>query len=136
MNDGLNDLLGSNAASVITQVPMRTDGDHVTIETSKVMSRYSDAYTVARSIGGLARAVKLIGGVLGAVTILIGLGRADHGPLMLAAIVLGFVVFLSFFIWGVLISAGGQLLKASVDGAVNNSPFMSLQQKARVMSLD
>jgi hypothetical protein len=39
------------------------------------------------------------------------------------------------FMVGVMISAQGQLMKAALDGAVNTSPFMNDDDKARVMSL-
>jgi len=37
---------------------------------------------------------------------------------------------------GVVVSAQGQVLKATLDGSVNTSPFLDLTQKAQVMSLE
>jgi hypothetical protein len=44
---------------------------------------------------------------------------------LIVAIIFGGTVWLVFFIWGVLVSAQGQILKASLDGAVNGSPFLT-----------
>jgi hypothetical protein len=51
------------------------------------------------------------------------------------AIVLGFVVWLPFWILGVVVAAQGQILKAVLDTAVNSSPFLSNDEKAKIMSL-
>jgi hypothetical protein len=43
--------------------------------------------------------------------------------------------FALFFVLGIIVSAQGQILKANLDSAVNTSPFLTTQQKARVMDL-
>lgn len=40
-----------------------------------------------------------------------------------------------FYLFGVIVSAQGQILKASLDGALNNSPFLTNDHRARIMSL-
>ena len=39
------------------------------------------------------------------------------------------------WIFGALISSQGQLLKATLDSAVNTSPFLDDSERARMMSL-
>lgn len=50
---------------------------------------------------------------------------------ILAAVVVGVL----FYLLGIFVSAQGQILSASLDSAVNSSPFLTQEQKARVMSL-
>lgn len=107
--------------------------------------RYWDAYVVARTTVGIGRGIKFVGALLG---ILIFLGfllaasntrtlRGSDAPIIGAVVggASGLFVWLIFFIWGVLVSAQGQILKASLDGAVNSSPFLDNEQRARIMSL-
>jgi len=51
------------------------------------------------------------------------------------SIVFGIFAGALFYIVGVLVSAQGQILKASLDGAVNSSPFLADEHRARIMSL-
>jgi hypothetical protein len=46
----------------------------------------------------------------------------------------GFIGLL-FFLLAVLIRAQGQILKASLDSAVNSSPFLTNDQRPKIMSL-
>jgi hypothetical protein len=39
------------------------------------------------------------------------------------------------YVLGILVSAQGQILKASLDNAVNGSPFLTNEHRAKVMSL-
>jgi hypothetical protein len=41
--------------------------------------------------------------------------------------------FALFFVFGIAVSAQGQVLQAGLDTAVNTSPFLSNQEKAEVM---
>ncbi len=43
--------------------------------------------------------------------------------------------FVIFFVAGVMVSSHGQQLLATLDAAVNSSPLMSSDQKARAMRL-
>jgi hypothetical protein len=40
-----------------------------------------------------------------------------------------------FFFWGILVAAQGEILNATLDTAVNSSPFLSNEQRGRIMSL-
>jgi hypothetical protein len=70
--------------------------------------------------------------------VLLGIGVSTSitsaGPLI-AALALALVTWLLLWALGVVISAQGQLLKASIDGAVNTSPFLVDDQRAKIMSL-
>jgi hypothetical protein len=44
-------------------------------------------------------------------------------------------VGLLFYLLGVLVAAQGQTLLASLDSAVNSSPFLTNHQKAEILSL-
>jgi hypothetical protein len=99
-----------------------------------VGQRYKDAYLVAGALSGVGTAIKAIGIILGVLVALVGLvaGSAEFTlPAILAAVAVG--VF--FFVFGALISAQGQVFKASLDTAVNTSPFLSNEERAAIMSL-
>jgi hypothetical protein len=113
----------------------------VSRETS-VVRRYSEAYLVARSTAGLGKAISFLGqacagcGVLG---LLGGLAANPLQDIRLALLIpLGIAalpVGLLFYCLGVLIGAHGQMLKATLDSAINSSPFLSDDQKATAMSI-
>jgi hypothetical protein len=103
------------------------------------MSRYTDAYRIARVIVGVGNVVKTLGIVAFAVMLLIGYGIGAEirsaTPTALAGAAVGGIIWLIAWVLGVLVSAQGQLLKASIDAAVNNSPFLANDQRAKIMSL-
>lgn len=110
----------------------------------RVMNRYTDAYRVARTtvfIGNLLKVLGVVAGLIIGVTVFALLaGQSRLNPQFeIAGIVLGLFfgggVFAFFFVLGVVISAQGQLIKATLDGAVNASPFLDEEQRAEVMSV-
>ena len=117
-------------------------------EVKSLMKRYKDAYRAARITTGVGFMIKGVGVLLGILIFLGALalasaqrnvygvrgGETEVIALIVAAI-FGGTVRLVFFIWGVLVSAQGQILKASLDGAVNGSPFLTNEQRATIMSL-
>lgn len=113
---------------------------------ANVSRRYKDAYHVAGVIVGLGRVLKIIGIVVAILTLLGGIvsfsampSVEGAGPLkfmMLAYGIFGAVfAWLVFWIWGVVISAVGQLLRATLDGAVHTSPFLNDDQRAEAMGV-
>ena len=54
---------------------------------------------------------------------------------LLVGLLSGVGIFVVLFVLGVIVSAHGQLTKATLDGAVNGSPFLTSEQRAEVMSL-
>ncbi|HEV8428958.1 MAG TPA: hypothetical protein VGQ41_13735 [Pyrinomonadaceae bacterium] len=128
--------------------------ENETSEAQSLKNRYRDAYRVARVTTGIGKTIKVAGAVLALIIflgfmMLVLLGLAIQGGqsrieefqilVAIAALaiggVLGFNVWLIFFIWGVLVSAQGQILKASLDAAVNGSPFLTNNQRTKIMSL-
>ena len=45
------------------------------------------------------------------------------------------VVAIPIYVLGILVAAQGEILKATLDTAVTNSPFLKSEEMARVMSL-
>jgi hypothetical protein len=112
-----------------------------TREVRALMSRYWDAYVVTQVTVGIGEVIKATAIGLAAIIIL--------GALLLASQVSGgsaAVIFLLglgaaavvgglFYLLGLIVMAQGQILKASLDGAVNTSPFLENEHRAKIMSL-
>ena len=107
--------------------------------TSSVGRRYQDAYLVARATTAIGVAVKSIGiglGVLIVIAAAIFGSQADRAGMgFVGGLVFGAVVAIPLYVLGVLVSAHGQVLKATLDTAVHSSPFLKKEDMARVMSL-
>jgi hypothetical protein len=111
----------------------------------EVVGRYADAYRVARTIVIIGTLIKVLGFLLGLVLSggLIALGwwqsRQLGGNILslgvLVGLFTGLAVFAFFFVLGTVVSAQGQLIKATLDNAVNSSPFLTNDQRAEAMSL-
>jgi len=100
--------------------------------------RYSDAYLVAMTIVALGRLFKAIALFLGACIALVALYEMmneHNAPFALGAILLAVVASIPVYILGILVAAQGQILKATLDTAVTNSPFLTTEDMAKVMSL-
>ena len=136
----------------ISPNPEPSGGPFIQPSPTSAIARYTDAYRVARvlttigtvikvlsmAIGGLIITASLISGfvsatspptLFGPTASLLGLGTSFFGAIF------GFLIGTIGIIVGVMISAQGQLVLAALDGAVNTSPFLSIEDKARMMSL-
>lgn len=113
---------------------------------ANVSRRYKDSYRVAGVIVGLSKVLKVIGIVVAALCLLGSIISFSalpsiEGGGMMKAIVLGYGIFgaifswLVFWLWGVVIGALGQLLRANLDEAVHTSPFLNDDQRAEVMGV-
>jgi len=60
--------------------------------------------------------------------------RGGAEVLVVGGIVAGLIALL-FYLLGVLVAAHGQVLQATLDSAVNSSPFLTDADKAEIMSL-
>ncbi|MEK6284038.1 MAG: hypothetical protein AABN95_27170 [Acidobacteriota bacterium] len=119
------------------------------------MYRYLDLYRAARLLVGVGNTVKVLGIVVGTGILLLclfaGLAGSSQtsnfgaqqsaaaSSFLFGTFVVG-AVFGTFvggivFLLGILISAQGQILLAQADSAVHTSPFMTEEEKAKVMSL-
>ena len=121
------------------------------VRSQNVVTRYKTGYRVAGVIVALGTIVKVAGIVLGviyalalAVAAMIGGGSVPSmgisgGGAGIVAVIVGIVggalVWLIFWLYGTLISAGGWVLRAVLDGAVHSSPFLSDDQRADAMGV-
>jgi hypothetical protein len=100
--------------------------------------RYLDAYAIASVINGFGDTVKVLAIVFGAVLLLIAFASPGGfgGVFVRVIIVVAAVVFGALiYLFGVVLAAQGQMLKATLDTAVNGSPFLSDEARARMMAL-
>ena len=111
-------------------------------QSSTLMKRYKDAYIVARVTNGFGGVIKAIGVIIGGLLAVGGFVVASNGgprdpmsALGIVGIVVGVIAGALFYIIGVLVSAQAQILKASLDSAVNTSPFLTNEHRATIMSL-
>ncbi len=101
-----------------------------------LQQRYTDAYLVARAVDGTGQTVKFAGYVVAALLTLIGLVGANRfGAVgVFVGLLLGVLTALPFYALGVLVSAQGQILKATLDTAVNSSPLLSQDQVRNILT--
>jgi hypothetical protein len=116
------------------------------IESKNAIDRYEGAYLHARWVAQAGDLIQTVGWTLGAF-IFCGAIAASHTvltPLTPAAdwsrpagLAIGAIitVFL-FWLVGQLLCVRGEDLEATLDSAVNSSPFLSDEQRAMVMSLN
>lgn len=110
----------------------------VSPEVFALMKRYKDAYRAARMTVSAGSAIKVIGFVVAALILLVGIAAASqtNAAIGFTAVVLALGYGLGFFFSGVLIAAQGQILMANLDVAVNSSNLLSEAQRARIMGID
>lgn len=115
------------------------------ISDNQVVRRYQDSYTVARTANAFGSLTKTIGlvsaGIIGVIGLMMMLFTATYWGagagfvMFLFTLTFGAIVGAIFYILGIVLSALGQNLMATLDTAVNGSPFMSQEQKAQAMNL-
>ncbi|HLK57160.1 MAG TPA: hypothetical protein VKU00_11375 [Chthonomonadaceae bacterium] len=102
---------------------------------SEVIKRYEEAYQTAKTtchVGDISRKIGIGLAVILALGSLAGVIQ-QNWILLWSLLLLAGAVGALFYILGVLASAQGSALKASLDGAVNTSPFLTKEQKAKVL---
>jgi hypothetical protein len=101
-----------------------------------LLNRYADAYLIARTVNGTGQSIKVVGFVAAGITVLAGLLAArDLGASAgFAGFFLGALMALPFYALGVLISAQGQILMATLDTAVNSSPLLSAEEVRHILT--
>jgi hypothetical protein len=101
--------------------------------------RYTDAYVVAGVVDGFGNLIKAVGITIGALFVLGALIIGSQGGIgvivAVAAVGIGAGIATIVWILGILVSANGQVLKASLDVAVNSSRFLNDDEVASVMGL-
>lgn len=124
---------GSKSAST-----RRTSGSNVG---RAIINRYKDGYKVAEAINFVGQAVKVVGLILFIILAALSLSAGDQGSWGIAAPASGFGVVISalvgglIYVVGILVAAQGQLLMASLDNAVNTSPFLTDRERAEAMKI-
>lgn len=108
------------------------------VDHSRVVGRYKDAYQVGGAILALGAVIQLIGGIIAGlmfmVSLLLGntsLGAGGFFVGLILTVAIGGVAW----ILGVIVKAQGQILHASLDTAVANSPFLTNPERAEAMGL-
>lgn len=98
-------------------------------------NRYADAYLVAQAVNGTGQTIKIVGFLAAALITLGGLVVASQmGIAMgLAGLCFGILFALPFYALGVLVSAQGQILKATLDVAVNTSSIPSPEEIRHIL---
>ena len=122
-------------------------------QSAKAISRYQAGYRLATSISGLSQICKGVGvlagilaivfGVMGSETLMrpnasmVGMASvlAQHNVYLVSVILFGGLVALCGWIIGVALDGYGQYLQATLDTAVNGSPFLSNPQRAQLMRI-
>lgn len=102
------------------------------------MNRYDDAYLVARTVNGAGQIIKVVGFTVAVVIAVGGFALASKvgSAFGFGAVLLGALVALPFYALGVLVSAQGQILKATLDTAVNSSPLLTPDEVRRILLQD
>jgi hypothetical protein len=104
-----------------------------------VVNRYRDAYRVSTALLGLGNALKAVGAIVGVLIVLgsfasansqFGGGGVIFGGVLAAAVVGGL-----FWVFGVIVAAQGQILRAQLDSAVATSRFLTDGERAEAMGL-
>jgi hypothetical protein len=93
--------------------------------------RYQDAYRIADGAITLGNIIKLVGLVLGGLILLVGvIGASGFGgaTVFLGSLIFAVVVAGGGFIAGVFLSAQGQMIRATLDIAVNTSSLRAVHQ--------
>lgn len=116
------------------------------VSDDQVVRRYQDSYTIARTANTFGNLTKIAGfvgaGIIGFIGLLLTFitvaSFRDSGVgfvVFLIALTLGAVIGAIFYILGIVLSALGQNLMATLDSAVHGSPFMTNEQKAQAMNI-
>jgi hypothetical protein len=102
------------------------------------VNRYRDAYRVATFLVTLGNTIKIIGVASGAIILLLLASAGQQfgsGAGALAGVVFGGIAAGIGFVLGVLISAQGQILRATLDTSVSASHFLTDHERTVAMGL-
>lgn len=130
----------------VTQAPASPKTEEAkNLYADSATQRYWDSYLVAgtvNNVGAFTKGLGLVGGLLVCMGALIAFSPSPNNPygslgqgFMGVGFVAGTAFGAGFFVLGVMISAQGQIMMATLDAAVNSSPFLDDMQRAKIMSL-
>ena len=110
-------------------------------------TRYTDAYAVSNAVTRIGALLKFCGAAVMIVALFMAINvggttsQSMFGPpqsnagVGVVIFVFGAVAGICLVAFGALISAHGQTLRATLDSAVNGSPFLTNSERAEVMGL-
>ena len=144
MSDDLNNVLGLDNSGAAA--PAAPQGDLRWGRAHKLSQRYVEGYKASDLLVSLGGVIKIIGYVIGGIAVLIGIigfivAASSYNPgsglgIALVAILYGAIIVFFMFVYGALIAAIGHLNRSAQDSAVNNSPFLTDDERASILSLD
>lgn len=110
-------------------------------EGHSLIKKYGDAYRIGRGLTKLGRLAKGLALLLGVLTFLAALllASANYPPglgtttTVLVGLLMSILVAVPAFLLGALVNALGQILIATLDTAINTSPFLDNTQKSQIM---
>ena len=109
-----------------------------------VIERYTDAYRVASAIVALGTVIKVVGFILAGLVFFVSLSARGSNPFDtgrgigltgMAGIVFAIVIAVAGWVWGVVVTAQGQILRATLDTAVSSSHFLNDRDRAEAMGI-
>ncbi len=107
---------------------------------SSPINRYRDAYRVGTLVVGFGSLLKGIGWALGGIALISGLavsrqGDSENWKMIFGGVILAVILWAIFFFFGVLLTAIGEILRATLDTAVHTSPLLSDKDRGEAMGL-
>ena len=96
--------------------------------------RYKDAYGIANLIIKYGDITKIMSVILGGGLLLMSF-NSDWRETRLVGVLISILIAGLGFIGGVLISALGQMLLAILDNTVQTSPFITVEEKSKIMKV-
>ena len=100
----------------------------------ELSKRYADAYRSASRFVDRGASIRKFAIVTGVLIAPIGVG-SSNGFVALAWLATSFVAGSALFLFGIAVVVQGQILRATIDSAVNTSPFLDDEGKASLLSL-
>ena len=112
----------------------------------KLSLRYQAGFETSATLVSLGGVIKIIGWVLGGIAVLVAVigfivAVANNNPgsglgIALAALIYGVIIVFAAYVYGSMIAGIGHGVQATQDTAVNNSPFLTDDERASILSLD
>jgi hypothetical protein len=127
----------SSGGTAATRAPQAESSEREQI----LLKRYEDAFLVAKTTVGIGSMVKGTGVILAMMIMLGSFIFSVQLKDIYAIAVIGFGMFWSIAIGlllyaiGTLIAAQGQMVQATLDSAVNSSPFLNDELRAKIMAI-
>lgn len=96
--------------------------------------RYAEAYALAKTTTYAGNSIRYIGLAVAGVIALMGVMLIDTlgGSVALLALLGAIQVGLGFYLMGLMLSAQGEVLRATLDTAVNTSPLLSKEAAVQI----